>query len=198
MTLRGTVLAAAALAAAAFASGGASAADPRRGAATAELCANCHGADGVSRTPGVPSLAGMPAEFITLQMILFREGLRNAPPMPDVARGLSDAEIEDLAAWYASLPPGTPEDLSPPDPARLAEGESLSARLHCGVCHLPDYRGRAQIPRLAGQREEYLVHALTQYRDNARVGTDTQMNAVTYGLPDSAVATLAHYLAHRR
>jgi cytochrome c553 len=68
--------------------------------------------------------------------------------------------------------------------------------MNCGVCHLPAYQGRNQIPRIAAQREEYLVHALTDYRDNRRVGTDTQMNAVMYGLPDADIAALAHYLSH--
>jgi cytochrome c553 len=178
--------------------GPASAADPTAEALAEQRCAACHGADGRSQTPGVPSLAGMPAEFVTLQMILFREGLRDAPPMTEVSRGLEDREIEALAAWYAGLPAGRP-DLTgpPPDPSKEEAGRLLSERLRCGVCHLPDYRGRAQMPRLAAQREDYLVHALTQYRDNSRVGTDTQMNGVMYGLSDTDIAALAHYLAHR-
>ncbi|WP_338025314.1 c-type cytochrome [Crenalkalicoccus roseus] len=193
--MRARFLLAAAFAAAAFASP-AWAGDLRRGEAAAEACAACHGQDGRSQMPGVPSLAGMPAEFTVLQMILFREGLRNAAPMTELARGLSDAEIEALAAWYAALPPGPPDDLPPRDPALAERGRALSARHNCGVCHLPDYRGRAQMPRLAAQREDYLIHALTEYRDNRRVGTDTQMNGIMYGMPDEDIAALAHYLAH--
>ena len=80
---------------------------------------------------------------------------------------------------------------------RFAErGQALSQRMNCGVCHLPDYRGREQIPRLAGQREDYLLGALREYRDNKRVGTDTSMNAVVYAVPNADLAALAHYLAH--
>ena len=68
--------------------------------------------------------------------------------------------------------------------------------MNCGVCHLPDYRGREQIPRLAGQREDYLLRTLREYRDNKRAGTDTSMNAVVYAVPDADLAALAHYLAH--
>jgi cytochrome c553 len=191
------LLAAAALAAAA-AAGPATAADPARGAArAAEACAACHGVDGRSTQPGIPSLAGQPAEFITLQMILFREGLRQVPAMNEVARGLPDPAIEDLAAHYAALPPGPPPDRAPRDAALAERGRALSARMNCGVCHLPDYAGRAQIPRLAGQREEFLAATLREYRDNRRVGTDTQMNAVMYGVTDPDIAALAHYLAQR-
>lgn len=162
-----------------------------------EQCATCHGVEGRSEMPNVPSLAGMPAEFITLQMILFREGLRDAPPMPQFAQGLSDTQIEQIAAFYASLPPGPAPDRGPRDAALAARGEALSGRMHCGVCHLPDFRGRAQMPRLAGQREEFLAQTLKEYRDNRRVGTDTQMNAVMYGVSDADIAALAHFLAQR-
>ncbi len=190
------VLLAAVLWAAAF-SFGQGAGDAARGRQrAADPCANCHGEAGISETEGVPSLAGMPEEFITLQMILFREQLRNAPPMPEFARGLTDQQVEDLAAFYASLRPEAAPDRRERDEALAARGRELAERNRCGICHLPDFRGRNQMPRLAGQREDYLVHALTQYRDNQRVGTDTQMNAVVYGMSDSDLAALAHFLAH--
>lgn len=201
--MRGRILLAAAAAlavAAAPAPGAADDATAGRGKElAAQQCAACHGEQGRSAMPDTPSLAGQPAEFITLQMILFREGLRDAPPMPDIARGMSDADIEAVAAHYASLPPGPPEDRDDAarDAARMERGRQLSVQLNCGVCHLPDYAGRAQMPRLAAQREEYLARALTEYRDNRRVGTDTQMNAVVYGLPDADIAALAHYLAYQ-
>jgi cytochrome c553 len=173
--------------------------DARRGAALAAErgCGACHGEKGIAAQPPMPSLAGQPAQFITTQLILFRERLRDAPPMPDLAQGLDDAQIEDLAAHFAALPPGPPPDRGEADAARAEEGAALSRRLNCGVCHLPSYAGRAQIPRLAGQREDYLVHALAQYRDGTRRGSDTNMNAVMYGVTDGQIAALAHYLAQR-
>ncbi|MBD0271954.1 MAG: c-type cytochrome [Acetobacteraceae bacterium] len=93
--------------------------------------------------------------------------------------------------------PAPPPDRGGADAAKAREGEALAARMNCGVCHLPTYAGRAQIPRVAGQREDYLVHALTQYRDGARRGSDTNMNAVMYGVTDAQIAALAHHLAQR-
>lgn len=188
-------LAAAAMAAAL--AGPVTAQDARRGATLAAPCASCHGEDGRSRTADIPSLAGQPAEFVTLQMILFREGLRQAPPMNDLARGIPDRDIEDLAAHYAALPPAAPEDRGARDAAAYERGRALSAAMNCGVCHLPDYRGRNQIPRIAGQREDFLARTLAEYRDGKRVGTDTQMNAVMHRVPDADIAALAHYLAQR-
>jgi cytochrome c553 len=190
-------LLAAALAAGAFSPAGAQ--DAARGAAIAaeRNCASCHGDAGISAMENIPSLAGQPAEFITLQMILFREGLRQAEPMNALSQGLEDQAVEDLAAHYASLPPAAPPDLAPRDAALAERGAQLSTAMNCGVCHLPDYSGRNQIPRIAGQREDFLRHTLAQYRDSQRRGTDTNMNAVMYGVPNDAIAALAHYLAHQ-
>jgi cytochrome c553 len=163
----------------------------------AERCAACHGEAGRSRQEGIPSLAGQGAEFITLQMILFREGLRQVPAMTASAQGLSERDIEDLAAFFASLPPGPPEDRRARDPDLYERGRALSARMNCGVCHLGDYRGRNQVPRLAGQREEFLARTMAEYRDGRRVGADTQMNGAVFGASDSDLAALAHYLAQR-
>jgi cytochrome c553 len=176
----------------------AAAGDAARGRALGEErgCGGCHGADGRSATPDVPSLAGQPADFVTLQMIMFRERLRDAPPMSDLAQGLADEQLEDLAAHFAALQPGPVDDRGARDGALAERGQALSQRMNCGVCHLPDYRGREQIPRLAGQREDYLLRTLREYRDNKRVGTDTSMNAVVYAVPDADLSALAHYLAH--
>ncbi|MFC7475054.1 c-type cytochrome [Dankookia sp. GCM10030260] len=191
---------AAAFLAAAVALPAAAAGDPGRGEALARerQCGTCHGAAGVSSLPNIPSLAGHTDEFITLQLILMREGIRIAPPMNELAQGLTDGQVEDIAAYYLSLHPGPPAGGPDGDPAKLAEGATLSEALRCGVCHLPDYRGRAQMPRLAGQREDYLVHAMLGYRDGSRHGTDTSMNAVMYGVTDEQVALLAYYLARQK
>jgi cytochrome c553 len=70
--------------------------------------------------------------------------------------------------------------------------------MQCGACHLPDFRGREQMPRLAGQREEYLTSAMLAYRDNRRVGADTMMSGVLYGVSDSDIRALAHFLSRSR
>ncbi|WPB85690.1 c-type cytochrome [Sediminicoccus rosea] len=194
MSLRLT-LAAALLAAAT--SGSALAQDARRGAELVAPCAQCHGANGRSQLPDIPSLAGQPADFITIQMILLREGLRNVPAMQPFAAGKSDQDIQDIAAYFATLPPGPPDDRRPLDRALFAAGQALSGPRHCATCHVSDYGGRAQIPRVAAQREDYLLHALTQYRDGLRAGPDTQMNGAVQGLSDADLIALAHYLSHR-
>ncbi len=177
--------------------GAAPAQDRARGAELAATCGVCHGADGISRLPGIPSLAGQQAGFITVQMILIREGIRQIPAMRPFAQPLSDAEIEAVAAHFAALPPGPPPDRRPRDATLAAAGAALIGPRHCAVCHLPGMTGRDQVPRVAGQREEVLARVLAEYRDGRRVGADPQMNGAVVGLSDAEIAALAHYLAHR-
>jgi len=191
------ILAAAVLAAAAFlASGDAQAADAERGRTLAEPCIVCHGGPDAPGTAGTPFLAGQPPTFLTLQMILFREGIRQFEVMNAMTKDLSDPDIEDIAAFFASQPPT--HEPAPRDEARFASGRALAQTMRCGTCHLPDYRGREQMPRLAGQREDYLRNAMQQFRDDLRAGTDTTMTGVLYGVTDPDLAALAHYLAQLR
>lgn len=172
--------------------------DPMRGAEiAAERCAACHGMDGKSTVAEIPRLAGQQSGFITLQMILFREGIRQVPAMQAPTEKLSDTDIEAVAAYYAGLPSAAPEDRTPRDAALMARGQAISAARNCGVCHLPNYAGRAQMPRLTHQHEGFLAHTMAEYRDGQRIGIDTQMNGAVQGLSNADIAALAHYLAHQ-
>jgi cytochrome c553 len=159
-----------------------------------EQCGACHGADGNSLRPGIPSIAGQPRLFIENQLVLIREGLRPSPEMLPFVKGLKDAEIVALAKHFAALPP-RPTQSSPGNAALVARGAALAKKLHCGSCHLPDYRGQNQIPRLAGQREDWLEPVMREFRDKPRPGGDTIMAAALYGLSDADIKALAHFLA---
>jgi cytochrome c553 len=93
----------AALAVAALASAAAGAADPQVGRAKAAACAVCHGQAGISTVPNAPHLAGQPAFYVEEQLRNYRSGKRHHEVMNVVAKPLSDADIDDLAAWYASI-----------------------------------------------------------------------------------------------
>jgi cytochrome c553 len=190
-----------ALLAPAFLASGASAQDQAvaRGAAVAEErnCGACHGERGVSATAPIPSLAGQQREFVTLQLVLFREGLRDVPPMMAASEGLTDQQVEDLGAYFASLPHAPPPDRARRNVGLYNTGAALANRLRCGVCHVPALTGQAQVPRIAGQREDFLAATLRAYRDDVRHGTDTQMNAAVQGLRDADLDAIAHYVSQR-
>ncbi len=161
------------------------------------LCDACHGAGGNSQNPGIPSIAGQPKVFLETQLVLFREGLRKSPEMQPAVSGLTDKEVTRLAEHYAAVPVRAVAS-GPADPERAKQAVTLAQKLHCGSCHLPDFRGGAQIPRLAGQREDYLTESMLAYRDNRRTGGDTIMAAALYGVSDADIRALAHYLARLR
>jgi cytochrome c553 len=169
--------------------------DAARGAAKAAACAACHGTPERPPLAGMPTLAGQQEEFLVLQLILLREGLREVPQMADLFKGWSDPELQDVAAYFSRqrMLPGSADK----DPQRYERGASLARAMGCGSCHLADFSGQQQVPRIARQREDYLLASLKAYRDNKRTGTDTNMNGVLYQVPDGDLAALAHYLAHQ-
>jgi len=143
-----------------------------------------------------PSLAGQPALFLTNQLILMREKLRKSEVMAPFVTGLKDDEIIALAEHYAKLRPEPTGE--PVDRALAARGKVLAEQLHCGSCHLPNYEGREQMPRLAHQRIDYLILSLTAYRDGTRSGIDTSMNGAMYGVSEQDIRALAHHAASIR
>ena len=169
--------------------------DATRGAAKAAPCASCHGTPERAPLANTPSLAGQQQEFLVLQMFLLREGLRDVPQMAGMLKGVTDRELTDMAAYFARQKPFD-GPRGKVDPKRLARGAELAKSLGCGSCHMSDYRGQQQVPRLTNQGEAYLATAMKDYRDNRRTGTDTSMNAVLYQVADGDIQALAHYLAH--
>ena len=158
------------------------------------LCAACHGEGGNSTTAGTPSIAGQPKLFIENQLILFREELRPSDQMLPVVKGMKDPEVIKLAQHFSKLP-AKPVPMGPTDGKLMAAGQAAAKKLRCGVCHLADFSGQNQIPRLALQREEYLLSEMKAYRDGKRKGGDTIMAASLYGVSDADLSALAHFLS---
>ena len=158
------------------------------------LCMACHGPQGNSKMQLVPSLAGQPKVFIENQLVLIREGLRDIPQMKGMLDGLKDAELVVLANYFSAQTPV--RVATPVNSVTYQRGKDTAQKMLCASCHLPDYAGRQQIPRLAGQQEEFLVYSMTQFRDHAGLGRDTIMAASLHGLKDADLADLAHFLTN--
>ena len=160
-------------------------------------CLACHGEKGQSAVTEVPSLGAQPAFYLTIQLFLFRERLRVVEAMNKVTQGLSNADLRDMADFIAKLPPPRPAGDSP-DPARMERARALIAQHRCNFCHNRDYSGEQNVPRLAGQREDYLVRALREYKSNTRRGYDASMADVLYAIGDEQILDLAYFLARLR
>jgi len=161
-----------------------------------KVCAGCHGADGNSALAGTPSLAGQPRIFLENYLVLTREGLRGTKVMQDLLKGVKDPEIVALATHYSKLAPKAPEGAV--DKSLFERGKTVAAKSRCGSCHLPDYHGREQMPRLAGQREDFLAQTMSAYQQNKRSGGDTVMADALYGIAEAEIKALAHYLSRLR
>jgi cytochrome c553 len=157
-------------------------------------CLACHGESGTSSTPDVPSLGAQPAYFLLIQLFMFRERLRPIEPMSQMLKGASDDDLRSMADAIAKLPPPKAE-ASPADPDRVARTQDLVAQHRCNFCHSGDYSGQQNVPRIAGQREDYLIKALRGYKDNTRRGYDAQMTDVVEPLTDAEFTDFAYFLA---
>jgi cytochrome c553 len=160
------------------------------------ICLTCHGESGRSETPDVPSLGGQPASFLLIQLYQFREKQRIAEPMNSLTAEFTDDDLREVSDYLAKLPPPVSPD--PVDQARMEQAQAIAAKHRCGFCHNPDLSGHDQIPRIGGQREDYLVKALREYKSGARSGYDPAMVDVAQGLADPEIAELAYYLARFR
>ena len=158
-------------------------------------CGACHGEDGNSRTPNIPSIAGQPEFFLTSQLFLVREGVRKIEGMSPLLKDLKDDDLVAMAKHFAALE-AKPSDETI-DPKLAERGAALVGPMRCESCHLPSLVGQDQMPRLAKQRVDYLIHAMKEFRDDTRSGADTLMSNVVAGVSDDDLAALAHYAASR-
>jgi cytochrome c553 len=172
------------------------AADIAAGKEKAELCAGCHGDNGISQTENIPSLAGQLDQFIQWQLVFFRAGTRKNEQMQPVVEQLNNDDIRNLGAYFASL---TPPKASKPDdnPDLSTKGAQAAAGRRCASCHTDSFAGTKAVARIAGQREEYLVKALRDYKSGVRAGgAMAAMADVAYPLSEEEIEALAHYLAN--
>jgi len=168
-------------------------ADPQAGARKAEACAGCHGADGNPALAPYPVLAGQSARYLYLQLRDFKEGRRRDPDMDVMAAALSRDDMLDLADWFSGRK-AKPVAFTP-DAARVDRGRKKSEETLCTMCHLGGFRGQNEIPRVAGQRPEYVVKQLRAFKARTRTNDAGNMTAVARTLGDEDIVDLAHYIA---
>lgn len=134
--------------------------DPEAGHQVAEMCQNCHGLNGDEGGLRTPQIGGQPAAYLVEQLRAYRSGEREDVRMSPVAKTLTDEQIEDVAAWYAShtATPVLPEGFS-----------TAAAPEQCFGCHGADGIARMQdTPNLAGDNEIFLKAQLRAFRSGER------------------------------
>ena len=159
-------------------------------------CLACHGKEGTSSIPTVPSLGAMPVNYVLTQLYLFREKVRVGDPMNAMAAGLTDEDLRTLGDVFNKMPPPTPA----PELAAVEQEQAaaLVEKYHCNSCHGPDLGGQQTIPRIAGQHADYLRQALIGYKSNTRHGYSPAMNEAAQEIKDDEIPLLARYVASFR
>jgi len=161
------------------------AADINAGEQKSSVCVGCHGPKGKSSNAQRPNLAAQQAEYLVIQMNAFKSGERSNPMMQSMAINLKKDDIENLAAYYSSMP------------AVKAGGEPVLAKAGqteasmCLGCHGPAAEGNGHIPRLAGQHPEYLERQLNYFKTGTRKNGHMQSIAAT--LTDADIKELSAY-----
>src|SRR3954467_4488170 len=100
-------------------------------------CLACHGEKGISETPEVPSLAGMPKDFTLIQLFLFRQGTRKVEIMNDLAKDMTDDDLRKFSEYFAKLPPPKASGEAP-NPEIAARAQAVIHKNFCASCHNPD------------------------------------------------------------
>ena len=159
----------------------------------AQACIVCHGPGGNSIDPAMPSLAGQPAQFVSMQLYLFREGHRKDSQMSPEASNLSNTDLNELAAYFSRQKPAAPSHKTAPENA--AAGRRLAEQHHCVQCHGPALLGLQHIPRLAGQPFTYLKTQLHDFKARTRADFDGSMTSAAQLLSDKDIDILADYLS---
>jgi len=177
--------------------------DVDAGQSKAAVCAACHGVDGNSVVPNWPKIAGQHASYIQRQLTLIKDGNRAVPEMAPIVINISDQDMADIAAYFASQT--TNAGLT--DEASLAIGERLYRGGNsetdipaCMSCHGPAGEGNplAGYPSLAGQHAVYSEKMLTGFRAGTTWGPDdansTIMTDVTKRLTNEEIKAVASYI----
>jgi len=168
-------------------------ADALKGAQLSASCAHCHGTDGNSSAQAYPNLAGQTKEYIYAQIKAFKEGRRTNPQMSPMVGILNDEDMQHLGDFYNSQSlMRRPVNV---DANIVAQGKKLAEDLQCASCHQPGYKGMKEFPRLARQKQAYIVKQLREFRDGVRTNDNGIMAATAKALTDDQIEALAQYFA---
>ncbi len=154
--------------------------------AKAQVCAACHGQDGLPTDPkAVPIIWGQQQSYLVKQLHDFRSGDREHPTMSPIARDLGQDELRKIAAYFAAKRWPTQSAAAAAPPNGLAQ---------CQPCHQPNFEGGPPAPRLAGLSYEYLVAAMRNFADGERTNNG-DMPKFMRALTDSERDAMARYLS---
>ncbi len=174
--------------------------DAEAGKAKAAVCAGCHGPDGNSLAPTFPKIAGQHAAYIEKQLAEYKSGERKNAIMAGIVTALSEQDMADLGAYFASQKAGVGEAAA--DKVELGQsiyraGNADRGLAACIACHGPRGSGNplAKFPALSGQHASYTVAQLQSFRSGERANDNlSMMRSIAMKLSDEEIEAVAQYL----
>ena len=161
------------------------------------ICAACHGVDGRSEMAGTPVLAGQYSLYTITQLFLFREGRRTNGSMVALAKPMTDADLRGFSDFIGTLAPiAAPAPATPPDVGRMSKGQALALQYKCVFCHGAVLDGGQGVPRIGGQKEEYVRSTLLGFKSGDRPGYTRAMTEALSQVPAEDLDVLAYYVAN--
>ena len=161
------------------------------------VCAACHGADGRSDMAGTPVLAGQHSLYTITQLFLFREGRRTNEAMVALAKPMTDADLRGFSDFIGTLAPvPAPAPAAPPDALRMSKGQALAQQHKCVFCHGAALDGGQGVPRIGGQKEDYVRGTLRGFKSGDRPGYTRAMTEALSQVPVEDLDMLAYYVAN--
>ncbi|CAN5835321.1 hypothetical protein BH11PSE8_BH11PSE8_30530 [soil metagenome] len=146
---------------------------------------------------GTPVLAGQYSFYAITQLFLFREGRRKNEAMIALAKPMTDADLRGFSDYIGTLPPvPAPAPAAPPDEVRMSKGLALAEQHKCTFCHGADLAGGQQVPRIGGQKEDYVLATLRGFKSGERPGYTRAMTEALSQVPVEDLDLLAYYAAN--
>ena len=161
--------------------------------AKAGACIGCHGPNGNSTMPGIPSLAAQNSRYLYLQLRDFQEGRRSNDMMTPMTAGLSKDDMREIADYYSKQKLSSKGFKADAEKAKL--GKAKADETLCAMCHLGEFVGQNEIPKVAGQNYDYVVKSLTDFKAKTRTNDAGNMTSVASTLSAADIENLAHYIA---
>ena len=161
--------------------------------AKAGACIGCHGPNGNATMPGIPSLAAQNARYLYLQLRDFQEGRRHNDMMTPMTAGLSKDDMREIADYYSKQKLSSKGFKADAEKAKL--GKAKADETLCAMCHLGEFVGQNEIPKVAGQNYDYVVKSLTDFKAKTRTNDAGNMTSVASTLSATDIENLAHYIS---
>lgn len=175
--------------------------DAKAGQQKAQMCQGCHGADGNSLIPMYPKIAGQNAQYLVKQLKEFKSGARKDPVMAPMAVSLSETDMQNVAAYYASVAPKPGIAVGGNDVIALGKkiyrgGNAKTGVSACMSCHGPSGHGiPPRFPRVSGQHASYTEKQLMQFKNSTRANDEGVMTRIAFRMSEAEIKAVSQYMA---